>query len=206
MITQAVGNLKTYTKFTMCFLKSRFIYRASMWIDLVFSFFFLLMQVYLWRALIGSGSVLDTTVTDMITYVVFSQVIRNCIRSGAAYTIEERLYSGDIAFDFIRPMSFRVQILLKDLGQAMSNLLLKSLPILIAAIIFIGINPPESPTHLIAFILLTIGGLIISFYTSYIIGLIAFYTMQAKYLEWFFSTIRSFLSGQHLPLWFYPNW
>lgn len=206
MAAETEGTLRTWTKFIICFLKTRFVYRASLWIDLGFSFLFLLMQVYLWQALIGSGSVLDTTVKDMITYVVLSQVIRNCIRSGAAYTIEERLQSGNIAFDFIRPMSFRVQVILNDVGQAVSNLLLQSLPILITAIIFVGINPPQSIAHFLAFLLFTIGGLIISFYTSYIIGLIAFYTMQAKYIVWLIGTIRSFLSGQYLPLWLYPDW
>ena len=60
--------------------------------------------------------------------------------------------------------------------------------------------------HFLGFVLLTLGGLIISFYTSYIIGLVAFYTMKAEYIDWLVSTIRSFLSGRYLPFWLYPGW
>ncbi|MGB4150417.1 MAG: ABC-2 family transporter protein [Limnochordia bacterium] len=201
-----VETLRTYTAFTLCFLKAKFIYRASFWISLSINFLFLLMQVYLWKALLGTGSLADTTVNEMITYVVMASVIRNILLSRAALTIEDRLLSGDIVFDFIRPLSFRVQLLLNDLGQALSSFLLQSVPLMAAALVFVGINPPESLIHLIAFIFLAIGGMIISFYTSYIIGLVAFYTMKAEYLEWLIGTINTFLSGRYLPLWLYPAW
>lgn len=200
------GTFRTYTTFTLYFLKTRFVYRASFWINLGFSFLFLLMQVYLWKALLGAGTFTDTTASEMITYVVLAGVIRNFVGSGAAYAIEDRLLSGDIVFDFIRPLSFRVQMLLNDLGSAFSSFLLQSAPLLAGALLFVGVNPPPSLLHFLGFVLLTLGGLIISFYTSYIIGLVAFYTMKAEYIDWLVSTIRSFLSGRYLPFWLYPGW
>ena len=183
-----IGTFRTYTTFTLYFLKTRFVYRASVWINLGFSFLFLLMQVYLWKALLGAGTFTDTTASEMITYVVLAGVIRNFVGSGAAYAIEDRLLSGDIVFDFIRPLSFRVQMLLNDLGSAFSSFLLQSAPLLAGALLFVGVNPPPSLLHFLGFVLLTLGGLIISFYTSYIIGLVAFYTMKVEYIDWPVST------------------
>ena len=80
-----IGTFRTYTTFTLYFLKTRFVYRASFWINLGFSFLFLLMQVYLWKLCSGAGTFTDTTASEMITYVVLAGVIRNFVGSGAAY-------------------------------------------------------------------------------------------------------------------------
>lgn len=200
------ANLQTCYQFATRFMRVNLVYRANLWIRLGFRFLFLLMQVYLWRSLLQSGAVEGTTVDDMVTYVVLSQVIQAFSRSGAAKEIEERLHSGDIALDLARPVSYRVQLLMNDIGTSLTEVALNAIPILLASALFLRVQPPISPAHLGAFLLLLLGGLFISFYINYIIGLISFYVLRAEYLSWLVGTVKLFLAGGYIPLWFYPEW
>lgn len=200
------ASLQTCYQFATRFMRVNLVYRANLWIRLGFRFLFLLMQVYLWRSLLQAGAAEGTTVDDMVTYVVLSQVIQAFIRSGAAEEIEKRLQSGDIALDLARPVSYRVQLLMNNIGTSLSEIALNAVPILLASALFLKVSPPLSPAHLGAFLLLLLGGLFISFYISYLIGLIAFYFLRAEYLSWLVGTAQLFLAGGYIPLWFYPDW
>ena len=182
------------------------VYRAELWLDMGFTVLFLFMQIFLWRALIASGLAGDTTIEDMVSYVVLSRLIGIMAYSGAEWTIQERLSSGDICHDLARPVSFRLQMLLADLGNAAANLLLRGAPSLIVAVLAVGMKPPASLLHFAAFLLLAALGCAIAFMTSYLVGLIAFYVLRVDYLSMSVYSVMAFLSGQYAPLWFYPPW
>lgn len=198
--------MKRYWQFALQSIKVAQVYRASVWLDVAFSLLFTFMHVCVWRALLGSGAVEGTTVEDMITYVILSQFISTLLGSRAAAMIEQRLQSGDICNDLIRPISYRTQVLFSDLGGVLAKLLFTSLPLLVTAVLFFGIQPPACAAHFGVFVLMATVGLFISFYINYLVGLIAFRVVKSLHLLWFVGTIQRFLSGQWIPFWFYPDW
>src|SRR5690606_627644 len=108
---------RTYFRYSTRILKARLVYRAAMWVDVGFSFLLLLTHVYLWQALLGGGdSVTGVTFRDMATYVTLSHLITALTVSHAHELIEDRLKSGDISVDLVRPLSYRVQLLCADIG------------------------------------------------------------------------------------------
>lgn len=198
--------MKSYWQFALQSMRIAQVYRASVWLDIVFSLLFTFLHVSVWRALLGSGAVEGTTVQDMVTYVILSQFITTMLGSQAAAMIEQRLHSGDICNDLIRPVSYRAQILFSDLGGVIAKLLFTSLPLLATAFLFFEFQPPASIAHLVVFVLMVTFALLISFYINYLVGLIAFRVVRSLHLLWFVGTIRRFLSGQWIPFWFYPDW
>ncbi len=196
----------TYGLFITRFIKVRLNYRTAMWLDLAFNMLFLMMQVYLWKALLGAGAVAGASFDDMVTYLLVGRVVSSCVGSRAATRIESRLQSGDIAIDLTRPMSFRVQTLLSDIGAALSRLVMEAVPLLILASLWLGFRPPPSISACLLFLALLAGGALVSFYISYLIGLVGFYVIKAHYLEWLVQTIWRFMAGTVVPFWFYPDW
>lgn len=187
-------------------LKTRMVYRASFWINFIFDTLVVFMQVYVWKTLLSGYITTEITAVGMTTYVALSHAIRTLTRTSAELIIEERLHSGDICFDLVRPLSFRVQMIATDTGRCITELFTHALPsIAIVAIVF-GIEPPASLASGAVFLLLTGVGVIVSFYIRYLIGLIGFFVLKASHLSWFFGTIEGFLSGAIVPLWFYPDW
>ena len=195
-----------YYQFASRFMRARLVYRTSFWLDLASQFLEILLLVYLWRALLSSGPVANTTLNDMIVYIVLGQMIHHFTGSKTAEYIEDRLTSGDIAVDLARPVTFRTMMFLEDLGSSVSSLVLGSLPLLVVAIIWLDFGAPPSLLHLCAFLLLLAGGLLVAFYISYIVGLIGFHFVRTSNLVWLVGTIQIFLSGRMIPLWFYPDW
>ena len=192
--------------FLLRHLKTRMAYRASFWINFVFDTLVVFMQVYVWRTLLADTVTSEITAAGMTTYVALSHAIRVLTRSAADSVIEERLGSGDICFDLVRPLSFRMQMVLGDAGRCLTELAIHAIPSFAIVAVVFGVVPPSSVLHGLLFLALTAIGIAISFYIKYLIGLIGFFFLKASHLAWFFGTIEGFLSGQIVPLWFYPPW
>lgn len=205
-VKNLLDTIKAQAQFAFRFVKVRMMYRASFWIDFLFDSLFVCMQVFIWRALLGSGAVDGVSLEEMTTYVALSRSIRALTRSSAEMIIEDRLQSGNICFDLIRPLSFRRQMALSDAGRCINEFLVHAIPSFILVAVIFGIVPPASAAHAIVFGMLLVLGVVVSYYIRYIIGLISFFFIKASSLSWVFGTIENFLSGAMIPLWFYPSW
>ena len=199
-------SFKAHIQFALRFVKVKLAYRASFWIDFIFDSLFVFMQVYVWRALLHAGAVDGVTLPQMTTYVALSKGIRALTRTSAELVIEERLESGNICFDLVRPLSFRRQMALSDAGRCVTELMFHAIPAFFLVAVVFGVTPPASFEGSIIFTALLILGVVVSYYIRYIVGLLSFFFIKASSLSWVFGTIEGFLSGGLVPLWFYPDW
>lgn len=142
----------------------------------------------------------------MTTYVALSHRIAVANHTTSPEIIENRLDSGDICFDLLRPVSFRKQIVLADVGGAAASVLMFGLPSFIVVAAVFTVVPPAGLFAAVSFVLLAFLGLVISYTIRYLIGLVGFVFIKASHISWFVDTIAGFLSGQIVPLWFYPQW
>ena len=86
-------------------LKSETIYRPATLAGIAGSLLGFFMQVFLWKALLGSGARRDTSFSDMLLFIIINSFMLELTRTNVAGIIENSIIDGTISMDLLRPMS-----------------------------------------------------------------------------------------------------
>lgn len=195
----------TYVKFTAKAFSKQLAYRSEVWLRLLGNFVTILIQVEIWRAVIGSGSVEGITLDQMITYSIINTLMLALLLNGISGRVDESLKSGSIASELIKPISYPLFLLFDGLGNSIYQLIFTVVPSMLIAWIFFGIMPPATFTHFLAFVMALIMALSVSFLLGYLVSLLAFWFMNHFALSWTLSGFITIFSGTFLPIWFFPD-
>ena len=181
-------------------------YRTNIFSNVASALLMLGARFALWMALFAAGNAGDTTLTETMTYFVVMDILMVWTTSDFGSRIGGDIQSGDISIALTRPRTYHFQLLAGLHSNAVISTLTRSLPILIAAIVFIGILPPLSVGAFGIFILSAILGALIYILVDLIISYSAFWLMDYWYISWYKRALFMLFGGTILPLWFYPEW
>lgn len=196
--------MRMYLMFTMKAFSNQLAYRSEVWLRLLGNFVTILIQVEIWRAVIGNGSVAGIKAEQMITYSIINTLLFALLLNGVSSKVDGSLKSGGIASELIKPLSYPLYLLFDGLGNSLYQLAFTVAPSLLIAGLFFGILPPATSTNFFAFLLALILALIISFLLGYLISLLAFWFMNHFALSWMMGGLITIFSGSFLPIWFSP--
>lgn len=125
---------------------------------------------------------------------------------GGGLTVVERIRSGDIALDLVRPASLQLWTLAEDLGRAAYLLLVRGIPpMLIGAAIF-GIHVPATPGQWLAFLAGFAIAVLVSFGWRYLIALSVCWLLDDRGVTVLSLVLSTFFSGMMVPLHLFPGW
>ncbi|MHB1355918.1 MAG: ABC transporter permease [Anaerolineae bacterium] len=189
-------------------LRTQFTYPAWVFWGLLYNLVNVLPQVFLWRALyIGKEQVAGATLAQMLTYVVLSNLVGILTNAGGAEDIEERMKSGNIGLDLLRPVSVRGLFVARNLGAMVGNLALTGIPQLVVSIIIVGgILPPVSWAALGCFLLTALLGMGVQISLQLFLGTFSFWFINTWLMGWVLDFSWLVLSGSIVPLWLLPRW
>ncbi|WP_051412015.1 ABC transporter permease [Halonatronum saccharophilum] len=201
-----------YWTFAKSEIQDRMAYRLSF-----FSFFFAnILQIfiiyYLWKAIFSSSpssTLQGFTLLEMITYVFMTNITQRLIDSSADRTLGRDVVEGNIAMNLIRPVNYRVRLLFSDVGSIIYNFIISTIPMWIILLIVQYINAGEVILNSSMFTIYPISlflSFIILFLFNICFGMIAFHTTYIWGLGMAKLAIVGFLSGQVIPLDFFPRW
>ncbi|MEO3856052.1 ABC-2 family transporter protein [Acrocarpospora sp. B8E8] len=157
--------------------------------------------IALWDARPGLGGY---TVADAITFCFLSQAFIGPMQMfGGGLALSERIRTGDIAFDLVRPASLLAWAMADDLGRAAYLTLLRSVPpTLVGAFLFGVVAPAQPGFFALSFAL----GVSVSFAWRYLVALSACWIIDDKGTQTLSSVLTIFFSGMILPLTLFPGW
>jgi len=201
--------MRVYIQYILNSFKECLAYRVEYFLGTINHVLDLLIQVYIWRALLGStgetsSSVGVITLQEMVTYAVMSVIINTLIGGDVISRIEERVKNGHIATDLIKPMNFRGLMLADMTGYGMFRIIFELLPVLVLGIISFDIKYP-GPENLLLFFITLINGIYLSFTITFGIGLSAFWIFNVWHYERLYSDLLRLFAGSWVPLWFFPD-
>jgi ABC-2 type transport system permease protein len=183
-----------------------FTYRGNIFSGCFSGLLILAVRYALWTALFAAGHTQDVSLRETMTYFVITDVLLVWRASYYGATIGADIRSGDIAQRLIRPFPYQLQLVAAFHARAVSETLTRTLPMLAAAVIFIGLSPPSSLAAFIIFILAVIMGAAIFGLVDLTISYTAFWLTDYWYLSWVRRALFTLFGGLMLPLWFYPDW
>jgi len=169
----------------------------------------IVLRVYLlmvvWTALYrDNGMQRGVPLHATLTYLTLALLIGLIYNVNGAYLVRERIREGEIAIDFMRPISIPLYVFSDTLGQS-AFAFFEIVPALALSLFIVHIDPAASPLALVGFAASLAFGFIINFFLDMIMATITFWTMEIYGIQLMAQFITTLLSGALVPLYFFPG-
>jgi ABC-2 type transport system permease protein len=146
------------------------------------------------------------TATTIGAYVWLSQGLLGAIGLFGSAEIAERIKTGDVAIDLIRPVDVQLSHLAVDLGRATFTLLPRGIPSVLVGVFTIGVTFPSHPAGYVLGGVSLLLGVTVSFVCRFALNIVGFWVLETRGLQTFYTVVSSFFSGLFVPVAFFPDW
>ncbi|MEW9550342.1 ABC transporter permease [Nonomuraea sp. NPDC050783] len=159
--------------------------------------------IALWQARPGLAGY---DLTDAVTYCFITQALIGPMQLfGGGLAIPERIRSGDIALDLVRPASLQLWSLAEDAGRAAYLFVVRGLPPMVLGAAVFGISLPDGPGRWAAFLAGSALALVVSFGWRYLVALSVCWLADDRGVAVLSLVLTTFFSGMMLPLRIFPG-
>ena len=176
---------------------------AGAFTNIVFGFLrtYVLLAVFAQRPQVNGYSA-----STAVTYVWLGQAMIMVIFIWGWGEIAQRIRTGDIALDLVRPVHPLRLSLATDLGRALYHFLFRGVPPLLIGAIAFGIILPRDLFTFLAFLLSLVLAVLVSYGVRLLYNLVTFWTMDNRGPAMIISLVGTLLSGFLVPLALFPDW
>lgn len=120
--------------------------------------------------------------------------------------VGERIRTGDIAVDLVRPVDLQLSWLASDLGRAAFMLLPRSLPPVVVGVIFFDVGlSPHPALYALAPVSIVLA-VAVSFACRFLVNLTAFWLLDVRGVLTLYMVGSNVLSGLIVPVHWFPGW
>lgn len=181
-------------------------YRFEVFATLLTRYIQIVATVFLWQCVYASkSSIKGMTKEQMITWTVLAAGLSIIFTTQVQNEIRRGVVKGDIAVELIKPCNLMGMYFAQDIGSMAVNIVMRFVPTVILGGITFGIMLPVNPANLVLCIISIIAGYVITWLLFAITGAFAFWAMELGNMTWAVSTMISILSGNLVPLYFFPE-
>lgn len=199
--------MKFYFAYIKNVCKQAFTYRFDYVIKVLGNILALIVQYYIWKALLLKEITMNNMrdgMQYMINYIVLSAVIKSLTESGIISELNEKIRSGNILMDLIKPFDFMMFMFCSKIAKSTYKFFFLSLPLLLFGVFVFGLSSPS--LYVVCWgVIVVIDGIIIMFLMEYILGLLSFWFQQTWILERFLNDFIKLFSGAIIPIWLFPK-
>ena len=182
-------------------------YRAATIAGLLTNFFFGVLRASVLIALYGQRQIVaGIDIRGAVTYTGASQAVIGFLSLFGWAELMNTVYSGAVASDLIKPMGYYRFWLAQDLGRAVAQFSLRTIPIMLGYALLFDISYPQSLEQWLALVIALFLGWLVSFSFRFLVNLSAFWIPNATGIARFAFILMWFFSGFIMPLRFFPEW
>ena len=142
----------------------------------------------------------------MLAYVWLSQAMLGLINVYGRDVLGERIRSGDIAVDFLRPLDLQLAGLSTYLGSRLFTLLPRGLPTLTVGLLTTGFVLPRGARPYLLGAVSVLLAMTISYLCVYALNMTALWLVEIRGLQVGYGIIASFCCGLYIPVGVFPDW
>lgn len=142
----------------------------------------------------------------MVSYIFLSQGMLAAIGAfGPDLGLSERIRSGDIAIDFLRPLDVQCASLASVLGGALYSLIPRALPLVVigaaTGMMAWSSQPLAYPLGAISVLL----AILLAQALLYCVQILGFWVVDTRGIRMFYVVVSSFLMGMFVPVGLFPH-
>ena len=153
----------------------------------------------------GNSPIAGLSGDQAITYMLVGWTVRSFYKNPISRMIGERVKSGEIATDLIKPIDFFGLYFCQGFGRGLHRMVFISGPLALLVLISHKVPIPASPVTWVVFLLSALGGFLINYCMAYLSGIMAFFFEYNDGLDWIVDLLTKLLGGLMLPLSFFPD-
>ncbi|KAA0550109.1 hypothetical protein FZW96_01830 [Bacillus sp. BGMRC 2118] len=198
--------MKMYWQLTKSQMQMDTAYSAWYWAGSASTIMRLLIMYYFWHAVYANRSSIENIdISTMLTYIVVAMLLQGYV-SGIGNELAERIRSGDIAIELLRPYDLIFKLISVDVGSKLTVFFRETLPIIVIVILFMKLNTPSSIEAMLLFIVSSFVGIWIGTFFDFLVGVIAFWTINIWGMRVLKEGVITFFSGALVPVVLFPEW
>jgi ABC-2 type transport system permease protein len=154
----------------------------------------------------AGGQLAGYDVSTMSAYIWISQGMLGSVNLMGRVDIAERIRTGDITVDFLRPLDVHTAMIAHELGRSLFSLLPRGLPSVLIGALLVGMATPDSPVAYLLGSVSLLLAMILSAATVYLVAAAGFWIVETRGLQLLYMVAAGFLAGLFVPLWLFPAW
>jgi len=195
---------KTFSSILKMNVKQQLQYRTAAFSGTITQLFFGFMQIALFTAFLKSGKS-DFTIAQMASYIWLQQCFFTLFKywDMCKYEITEKIVTGDVAYQLIRPMNLYSYWYQTIMTKAIGCFLMRSIP-LVCIVIWLpaglGLMMPVSGLNFLLFLLSALIGTLLVNAINMVSYIITMFTLSPQGIFSFMTAVAGFFAGQIIPL------
>lgn len=154
----------------------------------------------------GGGRPGGYSATQLVTFVWVGQGLLNVVWLWGWKELADRVASGDVAADLLRPVDPLTAYAAADLGRAAQALLGRLLVPVLFGLVFYSMYLPRHAVTYALFAASVVAATLVSFAGRYLVNLAAFWMLDVRGPVTLWTLAVGVLSGSYFPLRFLPEW
>lgn len=188
---------------------SQSIYRINTYFTILAGMLTLYIEISIWEAFYSGRQVVQTnngaiSLDDLVRYVFISMFLSMVIYNTMIGKINQRIRTGQIAMDLIRPVRLVNLLMTEILAENAYKLFFQFTPICVFGL-FIFKGAFIVPDSIGIVVLASTNGFLLYFLLTYCLGLLSFWYTEIWQLAFLLDGLMKLLAGAWIPLWFFPE-
>ena len=138
-------------------------YRAAAIAGFTTQIFWGFIRVMIFQAFFRSSTAAQPmTVDEVVTYIWLGQAFIMLLPWNRDNQIHALIRSGLVGYELLRPVDLYNLWFARSLAFRLAPTMLRAIPLLTLALLFFGMDPPDSPAAGVAFVLFLVGALLLN--------------------------------------------
>ncbi len=190
-------------------LRRAFVYRAANLAGLVTNAFFGFLRASVLIALFAATDDAHVGGFDLqaaVTYTGITQALIVWVALWGWWDLIRAIKTGDIASDLQRPLGLFWYWCAQDAGRALSQFIMRSLPIMLIFAVLFPLTLPRDAAQWFGFASSMLMAWLLSFAWRFLYSLAGFWVTDAIGIGRAAATLMTFASGFLMPVGFFPRW
>lgn len=179
-------------------------YRNNFLTGMIGNFVQVAVLFYVWKSIFSFQEVVNGYTWEIMRkYVFVSFLCNSALSFGFEMQTANKIISGDIIMDLLKPISYRAMTFFKLMGIAGTEF---SISLLLIGSLYLAVNGTEGirPERCLLFLVSLVLGQGIKFNIQYVFSLLCFYTDNAYGILKGREILTNFFSGALIPLTMFP--
>ncbi len=183
-------------------------YRAAAAAGFATQLFWGLIRVAIFTAFYQSGSAAHQPMSlpEVIDYIWLTQAMLMLQPWGVDPDVRNMVRTGTVAYELLRPVDLYWLWFTRTVAQRTAPMLLRAVPMLLVAGLFLGLRPPASPAAALGSLLCTATAVALSSAISTLVLLSLLWTVSGEGISRLMPAASMIFSGILLPLPLFPEW
>lgn len=200
--------MRVYVRLFVAGFRRQSTYRLAALGGLVANATFGLLKVaLLFAAVHGSGGELaGYDVATMSAYIWISQGMLGSVNLSGRTEIAERIRTGDVAVDFLRPLDVHLASITTEIGRSVFALIPRGIPSVVIGALLVGMAVPTGPAAYVLGAVSLVLALAVSATTVYLVAASGFWLLETRGVSILYMVVSGFLAGLFVPIALFPGW